>query len=245
MSCFAPIPDELDFLRTFPGGGGWAFLRGNQHAPRGHKLPSFCEDIGIRRMDIFWVENEQITERHQKMFLNLNSGRGKRKTTNCFYNAMDIRSIEELRDLTDGEKRELFVDTLSSLTADFGGMLVAEEEQLTIVDAHLGQSQKIRFYCGELSCISDAKLGVYISENAYISTPLGLQQESIVEHPLLETAVKELVDSLLLDGLSYGDALNMVVEWGELTVTEAGAYKPEKPNHYYKVSDEVYYIFND
>ena len=60
-SIYSPIPDELSFLRKIPISGTWAMLVGNSYAHRRNALPQFCEKYNLRRMDIIYVYNEQMS----------------------------------------------------------------------------------------------------------------------------------------------------------------------------------------
>ena len=61
-SAFASIPEELDFIHKLPKIGGWATLVGLQEGlgRSSHILPNFCDKLGLRQLDIIWLENEQM-----------------------------------------------------------------------------------------------------------------------------------------------------------------------------------------
>ena len=227
---FQSIPEELDFMRSFPKEGGWAMIIGNQYAPRGMKFPLVKARGGLRLMDIVWVYNELIPREYLK--LNFRSR---------------VESIIEWHK-DDKFRRDRFIDYIREMTT----FPYAVSDQLTVVTSHSPCVKPLRLYCGELNCIEESKLEEMM--DAYIATPIIGSGHSIIDNPIAEETTKHIIESLMLDGLSYEGALNEVIKAGEITrkecltalhSTELQRQIDLLPGFYYKIKDEYYYVFND
>lgn len=217
---FIEIPEELDFLRKFPKLGSWAMLVGSSVGLRPVSIPHFCKDINLRRMDIFWVENEQMAESDLKKVEKKFMYRG------SYSKSIELKKEQEII------KNFLGMDGFTGITSDI---------QNTIVDACIGGSQTVRFYCGELNVMSEEKINDMM--DAYKIKSIDMIQDSIEENPILEETVRDIMGALMLDGLSKQESLLKVVEWNELeTNTAKKMFK--KPNHYFKIIDDYYFAFN-
>jgi hypothetical protein len=200
-------------------------LVGNPLAGRGCKVPNFCDSIGIRRMDIFWVDNEQTMRSDMVRIQKFISREGWKP--------------EEL-----GEHKEEIIEHFEMGDDDypFGGFLTSSL-QSRIFDANLGKDQTIRFYIGELNLMSEEHIQKDLIE-AYEPIPVGLVQNSLTSHPVMGEYIRDLIGALQLDGMSKAEAMNEVVKWGEAKPEELeGQF--QKPKHYYKIKDEYYFAYND
>lgn len=222
---FVPISDEFYFLRKAPIFGSWAMLVGNPLAPRGFKLPSFCKDICLRRMDIFWVDNEQLMGhdmvRLKKYIHKLGYGKAE---------------IEENK-----KRISQYVDEGNE--DDEFSPRQANSIQSRIFDANIGKDQTVRFYIGELKLITEEHIQKNLIE-AYDSVPIGLAQNTLEEHPVMGEYLRDIIGALQLDGMTKAEAMDQVVKWGEAKPGDVvGQFK--KPRHYYRIKDDYYYAFND
>lgn len=201
-------------------------LVGNHRARRGHALPGFCKELGLRRMDIIWMENEQIPS----SYINVLSKRNGKRSG---------RSLLEVED-SSGPSMEVLIGELYASG-------IYDPLQQTILDARLGMNQTVRFWSGELSVIKDDSLQFYLDEGAYSPVPLHLPGEDPVS-AVMDEPLRDMVGALMLDGLSesaaYAEAFTCA-ESSEDRESLAVQMAQRKPNHWYKVSDVVYYTFND
>lgn len=232
FSAFSEIPKELDVIRMFPKWGGWAMLIGNPLANRGYKLPQFCDKLGLRRMDIIWVDQEMIPS----SFVTKH-GRGRSR----------FSPVDEAID--DGCKtRDEFIDYFASRVGfpSVGNYNI--DLQATILTARIGTSETVRFWCGELSKVSDENIQRYLEENAYTPVPFHHAGTDPIP-PVLEEAMRDIVDALRLDGLSKSEAVQEILSWGSISEDNkeelTKSMQAQKPNYYLKVCDEIYYTFND
>lgn len=220
---FTEIPAKLDSIRLLPPWGGWCMLVGNHRAKRGSELPGFCDRLGIRRMDIIWMDNEQVPS---SLISHLEHAFKRRGKGSLF-----------------GDDEEISLD---SLMESLYQSPAYDHMQQTILDARLGMSETIRFWCGELSPVKEENLSLYLSENAYTPVPLHMPGSDAIS-VVLDEPLRDMVGAMMLDGLSeseaYAEALSCV---DGVDDREALASQMEcrKPNHWYKVSDVVYNTFN-
>jgi hypothetical protein len=246
MNMFTPVPDVLRKLCILPPWGGWCMLTGNPLAPRGQKMPAFCGELGLRRMDVIWMENEQMPSNSLARAAGYTERaptrrrRGQRSvddsvaalTKESFVEEVDKMDRDELIELLYGE---------SPFAADRTGL------QVTILDARLGMNQTVRFWNGELNPIPEERIQYYLQENALVAQPFAMPGEKPPAHPLIEEPLRDMIGALELDGLSHAEALAEVMKWGGTTKEQNDALKTTVviPNYWYRTADEVYYTFND
>lgn len=221
---FVPIPEELSFIRTILKTGSWAILTGNSNAARGNKLPAFCKDLGLQKLDIIWVNDEKMPSRDLRIF-NLKS------------NKLKLKDFEECK------KFDNYLD--KDLLRKYDNLMNRYDErynsiQRTILDARLNKSKTVRFYCGELSIISKKDIKEIIE--AYITIPLAMNGREITDNVIVGDTIKDLIGALQLDGMSKEEAICQVVEWEESTWEELDSIIA-KPNHYFKLKEEYVNVF--
>lgn len=235
---FVPIPSQLDAIRFVPKWGAWCMLGGNPLAmARGSGLPGFCERLGLRRMDIVWVYNELMPASYLKKESYYRRGTHSEREGWWEDEALEGKTRDELLDALEEHAHELFGHVPS---------------QATIMQAHVPSDEVVRFWVGELRRLSERTLEIIKEESAYTLTPFGVGGTiPITALPALDEALRDIVGSLQLDGLSYAAAAEEAMKMGEFTPEQAGALEQHVaqahplPGYYWKASDAVYYTFND
>lgn len=243
MSVFISIPKELGFIRSAPIGGSWAMLVGNPYAKRGYSLPAFCKDIGLRRMDIVWVYNEQMSKGDYERVEKFTHFLDCEETELENVREMNRRQMKKYKGISkEVDDKELLLNRYDSFIEEYdvlgvGGLNL----QRTIFDIRLLNDKVARFYSGELSFITDDRLKTYLE--AYTPTPLGIVG-GIKENFLIEETTRDLLGALQLDGMDESEALDEIVQIGELD-PETAKKMVDLPNRYYKIKDSYYYVYNN
>lgn len=175
--------------RLLPPGGGWVFIKGNPNAPRGSKMPSFCQSLKIRHLDIYYAYNEIVNDsclsryEHCTRRLNLDSDSDKEEIIDNFRKAMN----------------DPFIGTLS--------------DQKTLLQISHPHQDRVCFYNGELSPVSSKSMDIFLSENTV--KPMKFGEEHF--NPITEEAIRDIVNAMELDGLSRSQAYNEAIVNGLLS----------------------------
>lgn len=221
---FYEIPEWLNSIRTVPKGGGWVFIRG--WAPS-IPLPGFCDDLKIKRMDIYWAFNELLVTNPENFF--------KSRRWNIW---LDEKGMFQKGDSVQEDDIENAVKSFKDYAAIINNPLCPDYSgrQLTIMQVSHWSPQVIRFHNGEVSYFSDEKLNECLDVEAYIPIKFGEEEESNV---ILKETQQSIVDALMLDGLNYSQALKNVIDAGIIKNVQYPV-----PPYYYKLRDEYAEYFS-
>lgn len=183
-----------------PPGGGWVCIKGNPgtlRAPlRGtDRLPRAVVALGVQHMDIFWAINEELVvwgnSRHKGF----------------------IR--KKLRDLNRPRKYDLSRDGLVQDGAEwyygFCERAGWSHRQRSLITIDGPWSETVRFYNGEVAVYSQELIDTLLEEDQVEAHVFG-----VTGHPVFEETIRDLVDALQIDGLSYHQAYNELLRAGEV-----------------------------
>ena len=194
-------------MNLLPPDGGWVVVRGNPYAARGLRILGAIRDQGVTHFSIYYAYDE-----------------------GCPWKALDRLVSNVVRDLQKGVLSQ-------SMAKEFVLEEVLEtsgipEVQLTWVTLHTPSSQLIRFYQGELSHFSIDLISGLVKENCLEINPFG----KVRLNPVWDEAIRDMIGSLQLDGLSFQEAQAELVKAGEKFQTR----EPTLPDYFYKPAGWLY-----
>lgn len=178
----------LEKYRMVPPQGGWVFLKGNPRAPRGYRMPNFCKDLDIRHMDVYWAYNEEIEKALMSRI---------------------AHSLKRFGNITDEDildKANFFINDGGAFCIDTGGL------QITKVQISHPHQDRVCFWNGEISPIKD--INEYLAENVLMPFRFGEEEEF---NPIADEAIRDVIGSLQLDGMTKSQAYNEAISMGLLT----------------------------
>lgn len=172
---------------TLPKGGTWVCIMGNPMAFRGSRIIPAHREAGIQHMDIYWGSKE-VFPYGPKV-----NRRGKRNLELNIAIAYDISQGATQEDALARAVGELqnFV-----AMAPFGNSPL-QHTLITIAHPH---PEEVRFYNGEIRVFDREMLHELLGTNCLEIIHFGKTQQVV-----LEDTIRELVDALQLDGLSWAE----------------------------------------
>jgi hypothetical protein len=191
---------EHGYFATSPG-GGWVTIHGNRMAPRGMRIPRLIRELGIQHLDIYWAKDEEL----------------------CF-RVPTLRSMKGLRGAPDDED-EQDIHNYAMWWADALGVSLAFQG-LTWMSIVTPNPEHIRFHYGEVTPISEELIGRLLEEGGLEVIRFGAGSSP---NPVWEEATRDIMDSLRLDGMSFGEAQ---YELARLNLIERTDFKI--PQWYYR-----------
>ena len=200
-------------LGVLPRGGAWVCVKGMSHfgAPRNHRIIPAHRDIGIQHMDIYWATDEVPTFSPRPLYRRRR--RGMDKYANALMWQKGLTREEALARVAE-EYLDLFM----------GQPFRTSELQATLVTICHPHHEKVRFYNGEVRVFSDELISNLLKES-YVET-IVFGQANI---PVLEEAVRDIVDALQVDGCSFAMAQHEALVGSVLKPDQAAI-----PNWFYR-----------
>jgi hypothetical protein len=108
--------------------------------------------------------------------------------------------------------------------------------QLTWMTLHTPISQLIRMWAGEVSVMKQDTINASLDEGYLQTIPIG----GIQNNPIWDEETKDMVGSLMLDGMSYNRAQDELIAAGTLD-TAARSWK--FPPYFYRPTGDYYNVF--
>lgn len=172
-------------LLLLPPEGGWVMAKGNPDAARGFRIPRSIAECGVRHLDIYWGYDEKLTVYNQLMGpADLRGGRGQ----SMYKNIMDMAKHDM------DEAAVMYIKCIKALS------YYDKQISLITINAPTPTGEKCKFWNGELSHVTDMQ--AYLSSEAY--EPIGTGQSML--NPIIDEAIRDMVDSLMIDGLNVMQA---------------------------------------
>ncbi len=206
-----------------PREGGWVTIHGNLFAPRGHRIPRSIAALGVRHMDIYYGIDEEICYRVMPPL------RKQLSELRSRYGWLGETPQERLADL--GEK---IYDT-GSFGGHDGRGLNNNGWQATWITINVPHAETVRFFNGEVTSFREELIERCLKENLLEIVPFHIQ----AGNPVLKEAIREIVDALQVDGMSYHQATAEAVRAGLINqaVCPPWFYRPIGAYHAMSVED--------
>jgi len=199
-------------LAILPPGGGWVCIKGLSHmgARRGHRIIPAHRDIGIRHMDIYWAIHEMLTFNPRPRHLR------RRRRLDEYANMIVQR----------GDTRE---EALEQVADEYYGLFMNQPYgdptvQATLITIVHPYHEQVRFYNSEIVVFGRELIRSLLEEN-YVETIVFGQAQI----PILEEAVRDIVDAMQVDGCSFAQAQHEALVAGVLEPDQISA-----PNWFYR-----------
>ncbi len=188
---------RLARLTALPPGGAWVGIIGCPSWPRGKRLIAAHKEIGIQHMDIYWACKEKLTASPKV------NRRGRR-------NLGLVEAI--LYDIMKGvEPEDAIAKTVEELT-DFvwGSPFRDYSLQTTLITISHPCPEEVRFFNSEVRVLDGDFIRILLQEDMIETKIFG---EMFL--PTLDDVLRDIADSLQIDGLSKAEAYHMLLTSGE------------------------------
>ena len=203
-------------LAILPPGGAWICIKGLSHmgARRNHRIIPAHRDIGIRHMDIYWALCEEPAFNPRVRYFR------RRRTLKAYANMM----------LQRGNSRE---EALQRAADDYYEMFMqqpdrAPEMQASLISISHSCHEAVRFFNSEVRVFSNELIQSLLKEN-YVETIVFGQAQI----PILEEAIRDIVDAMQVDGCSFAQAQHEALVAGVLEPDQVSipnwVYRPIGP----------------
>lgn len=205
----------IDIARTagltiLPPGGAWVCVKGNPYSPRGQRIIPSHRDIGIQHLDIYWALHEKLTFNPR-----VRRYRRRRRLDDCANMLVQRGNSQE--------------DALERIAEEYYNMFIqqlhpAAEMQATLITICHPYHETVRFYNCEIAVFSHELIRSLLEEN-YVETIVFGQAQI----PILEEAIRDIVDAMQIDGCSFAQAQNEALVAGVLEPDQVSV-----PNWFYR-----------
>lgn len=209
------IPTLYDIARhaeltTLPPGGAWVCIVGCPRWPRGQRLIKAHTEIGIQHMDIYWAFKEKLTA----------SPRVNRRGRQNIELPQAI-----LYDIMNGADPQKAMTRAAEELSDFvrGYPWHNHHLQKTLISISHPHPEEPKFYNSEVRVFSDDLIRTLLQENCVETKIFGE-----IFLPTLDDVLRDIADSLQIDGLSRAEAYHMLLTSGEsdIEVIPTWFYRP-------------------
>jgi hypothetical protein len=193
----------IDFLRAaghtlLPEEGGWVTVKGNPFAPRGMRIPRMTADAGVQHLDVYWGFEERMVTKVGYSFLDGISA----------YRYLNDRR----RKIDSDEKLRLYIEIGDEIHEHLENWSRSAHYQTTLITIATPYPDKVCFYNGELVTMSDELRERCLNEGLLETVTFGQIEKS----PIVDEALRDIVDSLQVDGMMYHEANNYALKAGIL-----------------------------
>jgi len=190
-------------LNALPEEGSWVAIKGNPYAPRGKRIPDSIKAEGVQHLDMYYAYDEECPwtmPLKQRQLIDERLANGGFKEG-------------ELEDIIEGWLDQSFI-------LGNNGM------QRTWMTVHTGSSKLIRFWCGEVATFPEELIKEMINTGLIETRTFS----KIENNPVWDDATKDLIGSLMIDGLTLQAAQDELIKAGEKFQRKTGGY----PNYFYR-----------
>jgi len=199
-------------LLILPPGGAWVCIKGCPAWPRGQRLIRPHKELGIQHLDILWGCSEKLT-------IIPPDGRHARGERNLAQQVMwEVGRGEDISDAMACAAEHL-VDYIR-------GDPLQTVHQTSLITVSYPAPEAVKFYNGELSVFTSDLIRKPLEAN-WIETHI-FGQTMI---PILEEAIRDVVDAFEMDGLSKSEAYHQAYTAG---VIEPEQMQPFVPQWFYR-----------
>jgi len=193
---------------TLPPGGAWVAITGCPIWPRGQRILSTHRDAGIQHMDIYWATKEVPTAGPR---VNRRGRRNREIIEQMYFDIAGGTPESEAFNRAVEEYTEFIVESPHHRND-------LQTSYITISHPH---PEEVRFFNGEVSVFDAETIRLLLGDNQIETIFFG--QSTI---PVLEEALREIVDALQVDGLSHAEAYHMALTNGVITPDDTTQWVP-------------------